>query len=324
MPDYDVVTCGEPMVLFSADTAGPLRHVSSFRKHAAGAEFNFSVGLARLGLRPGYITRVGDDEFGHYILACMRMEGLDTSLVRVDPERPTGVYFKECRGLGDPRVYYYRRGSAASALSQEDVDPACVEGARLVHFTGITPVLSPLCRNTALYLVGLASSRRVPLSFDPNVRLRLIDRNRVREVMMPFVAAAELLLLNEAELELLFGTRDPVTASREVFGMGPQMLVVKRGARGAVAVSARTGEAVEGEAYCPSRFVDPVGAGDGFDAGFVFGYLSGWALEDCLRLANFVGACATTVMGDYEGYPFLWELEAIGLWPRGRVGLTGS
>ncbi len=313
MAAYDVVTCGEPMVLFSAGTAGPLRYVGVFRKYAAGAELNFSIGLARLGLRPGYITRVGDDEFGHYILACMRVENLDTSLVKVDPERPTGVYFKEYRGLGDPQVYYYRRGSAASALSRADIDPTCLEGARLVHLTGITPVLSPSCWEAAWYLVELAGQKGVPVSFDPNVRLKLVPRDRVRDDLLPFVTRSKLLLLNEFELEVLFGTRDLSAVADQIFDMGPEIVVLKMGVRGAVGMMVNDRRLVEVEAFRPARFLDPVGAGDGFDAGFVFGYLNGWPLEACLRLGNYVGASATAVLGDYEGYPYYADLERAGL-----------
>jgi len=306
---YDVVTCGEAMVLFSPDTQGPLRHVSLFRKYAAGAEFNFSVALARLGLRPAFLTRLGDDEFGHYILSCMRAEGLDTSLVRLDPTRFTAVYFKEYRPLGDPCVYYYRRGSAASALGPEDLDPSWLEGARLVHLTGITPALSKSCHLLCLRMLEVARELGVPVSFDPNVRLKLVPREEVPRLMEPFMRQCRLLLLNEAELDLIFGTRDPCTAAPQAFEWGVEVLAVKRGARGAVALT-RQGELVSREAFRPARPVDPVGAGDGFDAGFVYGYLMGWPLERCLSLANLVGASATAVPGDYEGYPFRHEIDA--------------
>lgn len=309
MATYDVVTCGEAMVLFSPDTQGPLRHVSSFRKYVAGAELNFSVALARLGLRPAFVTRLGDDEFAQCILSCMRAEGLDTSLVRLDPTRFTAIYFKEYRLLGDPCVHYYRRGSAASALGPEDLDPSWLKGARLVHLTGITPVLSKSCHLLCLRILDVARELGVPVSFDPNVRLKLVSREEVHDLMAPFMQQCRLLLLNEVELDLIFGTRDPCVAAPRAFEWGVDVVAVKRGARGAVALT-RRGELVSREGFRPARLVDPVGAGDGFDAGFVYGYLMGWPLERCLNLANLVGASATAVPGDYEGYPFRHEIDA--------------
>ncbi|MHB1404167.1 MAG: sugar kinase [Desulfitobacteriaceae bacterium] len=304
MKNYDVVTCGEPMVLFSPDSGGPLRHVPLFRKFAAGAELNFSVALARLGLRPGFITKVGQDEFGQYIQACMQAEGLDTSMVKTDAAHPTGVYFKEYSGLADPKVYYYRHGSAASNLSPIDIDPECLEGARLLHITGITPSLSDSCRQTYLQLLDMATARQIPVCFDPNIRLKLISAEDVKEFMKPFIARAHILILNQSELNYLFNTQKLTEALSRIFGFGVELVILKQGANGAVAMRKGKSEAVSCPPFRPTRVVDQVGAGDGFDAGFIYGYLQGWPLEKSLRLANLVGALATTVVGDYEGYPF--------------------
>lgn len=310
---YDVLTFGEAMVLLSPVTPGPLRHVASFTKHVAGAELNFSVALSRLGLRVGYVTRVGEDEFGRCIVASMRAEGLDTALVKTDPSRRTGVYFKEYRGLGDPQVYYYREGSAASALGPDDISPELVAGARLVHVTGISPLLSESCRAVTDLLLDDARAAGVAVSFDPNVRLKLIDRARVAETMMTFARRSTVLLLTETELDMLFGTRNLVAAGNELKNAGPALMVVKRGADGATGMDLASGRTAGVDAFHPARYVDPVGAGDGFDGGFMFGYLQGWPLEDCLRLGNYIGALATTVPGDYEGYPLRGEIEAAGM-----------
>lgn len=314
MKPFDVVTCGEPMVLFSPSSTGPLRYVTQFNKYAAGAELNFSVGLARLGLQSGLITKVGEDEFGQYILACMRAEGLETALVKEDPAHPTGVYFKEYSGLGDPKVYYYRRGSAAGTLSPEDIDPGCLDGVQLVHLSGITPALSQSCRETCLTLLSLAEKAGIKVSFDPNIRLgRLHDAETVRAFMDPFIAKAHVLILNRPECELLFGSGELAQVMEEVFALGAEVVVLKQGAGGSAAAERCVGVIYSAESFKAARYVDPVGAGDGFDAGFVYGYLQGWPIQKCLRLANFVGASATTVLGDYEGYPFLPDaLRAVG------------
>lgn len=304
------------MVLLSPDSTGPLRHVPLFRKYVAGAELNFSIALARLGLRPGLISKVGQDEFGEYIKAAMQAEGLDISLVKTDEDHPTGIYFKEYSGLADPKVYYYRKGSAASTLSPADIDPGCLEGVRLLHLTGITPALSDSCRQAYLRLLELAAEHQVPVSFDPNIRLKLIAAEKVREFMAPFISQASLLILNESELNYLYGTKELAEALPEIWAAGVELVVHKRGAKGAVAAHKKEKELVSCPPFQPVRYVDPVGAGDGFDAGFVFGYLQGWSLRKSLYLANLVGALATTVVGDYEGYPF-WSdalpvLEAVG------------
>lgn len=303
MERFDVITCGEVMVLFSPMDVGPLRYVSQFCKYAAGAELNLSVALARLGLRAGFISKVGCDEFGQYILARMRFENLDTRFVKEDPAHPTGVYFKELSGSGESRVYYYRKGSAASTLRPEDVDPSWLDGAKLLHLTGITPALSESCKDTCLELIAASKSRNVKISFDPNIRPAL-HKGNVVSFMEPFIRACDILLMNEHECGLLFGSPDPAVVATSVFGMGPEIMVVKQGDKGAVAATRSGKSLIYGEPFKPARYVDPVGAGDGFDAGFLFGYLNGWPMEYCLKLGNFIGARATTVLGDHEGYPF--------------------
>ena len=86
-----VVTIGETMVALVAEDAGPLRYASRFQRRAAGAESNVAIGLARLGVGTGWVSRVGDDELGRYVCAAVRGEGVDVSHVELDPDRPTGI-----------------------------------------------------------------------------------------------------------------------------------------------------------------------------------------------------------------------------------------
>src|SRR5438093_4629641 len=155
----DVVTCAETMVLFAAAEQGPLRFASTYTRHAAGTESNFPIGLARLGHQVGWFSRVGDDEFGQYIVNTVRGEGVDTSRVIVDAEAPTGVLFKEKRELGARKIVYYRRGSAASRLTTGDLDADYIGSAKYLHLTGITPALSDSARETVFAAAQMARER---------------------------------------------------------------------------------------------------------------------------------------------------------------------
>src|SRR5579859_2416678 len=122
-----VVALGETMVLFLAEQAGMLREATSFHRYVAGAESNVAVGLCRLGSSAGFISRVGDDEFGQMILFRLRGEGVDVSHVILDPRAPTGLLFREKREIGPVDVVYYRRGSAASHMSPADLDAGYIQ-----------------------------------------------------------------------------------------------------------------------------------------------------------------------------------------------------
>ena len=140
----DVVCMGEVMVQFNAVTRGPLRHVALFEKHAAGAEGNVAIGVSRLGISSGIITRVGDDEFGQFLLSTLRAEKVDTTHVKIDRDSPTAAFFVQ-RGYpipGKSEAFYYRRNSAGSRLGPKDVDSQYIASAKVFHVTGITPALS--------------------------------------------------------------------------------------------------------------------------------------------------------------------------------------
>jgi 2-dehydro-3-deoxygluconokinase len=305
----DVVCLGEMMVMLVATEAGPLRSIDTFRKHVAGSEANVAIGLARLGHRPGWISRLGQDEFGAYIRNFLRGEGVDVSQVSFDSDHPTGIAFKERRELGSLRVIYYRRGSAASFLSPADLDPAYFVGARFFHFSGINPALSAVMLDTVRAAIELAHRAGARVSFDPNVRLRLWDADTCRRTLRELLPSCDLVFPGADEAELLTGESDPERAARAIRDLGPRLVLVKLGAAGSLALSD------DGVARAPAlrleRVVDPVGAGDGFAAGFLSGQLRGWGLVESLRLGNLVGAAAMSVSGDVEGLPTWEEVAAL-------------
>ena len=300
----DFVSLGEMMVMLAATEAGPLRHVSTFQRFVGGSEANVAIGLARLGHRVGWISRLGDDEFGHHIYNFLRGEGVDVSRVIFDREAPTGIAFKELRELGARKVLYYRRGSAASRLSPSDLDRAYLTNARYLHLSGITPALSESCRETVAEAIRLGREAGQTVTFDVNIRLRLWDAATARKTILGLLANCDVVLPGQDEAELLVGEADPLKAAEQLLQCGPRLVVMKLGAEGAMAVSA------EGHVHAPgvklSRIVDPVGAGDGFAAGFFSGQLRGLSMAESLRLGNVVAAFAMAVRGDVEGLP-TWE-----------------
>lgn len=305
----EVVTFGEMMVMLVAEDPGPLRSAATFRKHVGGSEANVAIGLARLGHRSAWISRLGNDEFGVYIRNFLRGEGVDVSRVILDPEHPTGIAFKERRELGARRVIYYRRGSAASHLQSSDLHPAFFAGARFFHTSGINPALSDSCHETMREAIDLAHQAGATVTFDPNVRLRLWDAATCRKTLREIIPSCDIVLPGLDEAELLTGETDPITAARGILALGPRLVIVKVGAEGSIAVSADG--IIRAPALRLERIVDPVGAGDGFAAGFLSGQLRGLGLAESLRLGNLVGAAAMTVSGDVEGLPTWEEVTAL-------------
>src|SRR5438874_6832185 len=262
----DVLTLGETMVLLLAEQSGPLREATTFRRHVAGAESNVAIGLSRLGHASGWISRIGDDEFGSAVLFRVRGEGVDTAHVRIDAEASTGLVIRERREVGPIEQMYYRRGSAASRLSPDDLDPRYLSTARFLHLTGITPALSDSCKNTVFAAAEIARDAGVTVVLDPNYRSKLWHRDEARSVLLDLARRCDLLMPGLEESQLLTGESDPEVAARRLLRLGPRMVVVKLGPGGAVGVTPE--QVVHAPAAKLERVVDPVGAGDAFAAGF--------------------------------------------------------
>lgn len=312
----DVVTFGETMALFAPRETGPLRYVADYRLKMGGTESNVAVALARLGIEVGWFSRVGDDELGRFIVHNVRGEGVDTSRVIVDSAAPTGLYLKEISAVGDTTVYYYRRGSAASRLGPSDLDTEYLAGARWVHVTGITPALSATCRDAVEQAIEIGRSAGLEVSLDPNMRLKLWTVEQARETMFPLIRRSTILLGGMEELSLLLQVDSPDAAADWALEQGLGIAVIKLGAEGALVATPSERRIIP--PFTVPRVVDTVGAGDGFDAGFIAGRLLGRDPWQAAELGNVVGAHALMVEGDYEGYPTMAEAEAF-MAGRGRV-----
>ncbi len=301
----DVVTLGETMVLLWPTGAARLEDAATYERSLGGAESNLAIALARLGLRPRWISRLGDDPFGRYTRATLEREGVVVD-APVDTDAPTAVFFKERIAHGPRRVYYYRRGSAASHIEPSDLSAAQFAGARLLHLTGITPALSTGCAATVDRAITLARAAGARVCVDPNVRPQLWPEPKVGiTALHALMARADLVLLGDEDAAYLFpGLSDPAVLDA-VRALGPHMVALNLGARGARAVL--DGEDVSVTPY-PVAVVDSVGAGDGFDAGFIAGLLRGDPLPRCLALGARIGAAAVATTGDWEGYPTSREL----------------
>jgi len=290
------------MVQFNAVSNGPLRHVNYFEKHAAGAEANFAIGMTRMGFKAGFITRVSNDEFGKYVLSLLRSEGLDTSRVTVDDEAPNGVYFiqRNYPIPGKSSVIYYRKGSAASRMSVEDVDPEYITQAKLFHLTGITPALSASCKEASIKALEVASKADLTISFDTNIRLGLWSKQEAKETLIPMLKKANIVLIEPQDAEILIGKRKPEDIANKLLSAGVETVVVKLGKEGAAAFTKN--ESARKPAF-KVPIEDVIGAGDAFAAGFISSLMRGRDLDEALEIGNAAGALVVTVRGDFENMP---------------------
>ncbi|MBB4662817.1 sugar kinase [Conexibacter arvalis] len=305
----EIVTFGEAMGLFLADAGTPLAHARRFTRTLAGAELNTAVALARLGHAVAFAGRVGDDPFGDDVRATLRAEGVDAGALRVDPSAPTGLLTRDQHGERRLRVVYHRAGAAGSRLTAGDLAALPIEQARALHVTGITPALGPTARAATLAAVERARAAGVPVSFDPNFRARLWSAEEAAKVLRPLALAADLVLAGEEEACWLSGCDDAAAAATWFLRRGARAVAVKRGARGAWVADGERALAIAARPVALP--VDPVGAGDAFDAGFLSAWLREQPLERCGAVAAAVGAACVQSAGDLAGLPTGAELAAL-------------
>lgn len=309
----DVVTLGEAMLMLVADKPGPLESVQGFHKRPAGAETNVATGLARLGLKVGWASRLGDDSMARYLLACLGAEGIDCSHVTCDATQRTGFQFKGRVDDGsDPVVEYHRKGSAASQMGPADLDASWLRSSRHLHVTGVFPALSTNTLAATREAMRIMRAAGRTISFDPNLRPSLWSSpETMRDTLNALAFDCDWILPGIEEARLLTGRKTPEDMAAFYLDHGVRVVVIKLGPQGAYY---RTPEA-EGHApaFAVERVVDTVGAGDGFAVGVVSALLEGRPLSAAVRRGAWIGARAIQVLGDSEGLPTAAQLQAAGL-----------
>ena len=307
----DVLSMGETMALLVAQEPGPLAEVQSFTKRIAGADTNVAIGLARLGFKVGWVSRLGADSFGSYVRKTVEAEGVDTSQVEIDLQRSTGFMLKSRSVDGsDPSIEYYRRGSAASQLSVGHLTTDYALRARHVHTTGITPALSPAARELVAHAMQILRAAGRSVSFDPNLRPSLWpDAATMRDTLNDLARHADWVLPGIDEGKLLTGQNTPADIAAWYLDRGAKAVVIKQGAQGAYFRTA-AGEQGHVPGVPVPVVVDTVGAGDAFAVGIISAQLEGLSWQRALRRANWIASRALQVVGDMEGLPTRAELIA--------------
>jgi 2-dehydro-3-deoxygluconokinase len=302
---YDFVTLGETMIRLAPPNFERFAQATSFDIQIGGAESNMAIGMRYLGFKTAWLSRLPKNPLGDRVIAELQRHGVDTRGVWQTPNDRMGTYFIELSVPPRPnRVIYDRAGSAASKMSVADLDLELIGAARWVHLTGITPALSESCRETVAAAIELAKRNGSTVSFDINYRALLWPPQRAAEVLEPMLKQCDMVFCAHRDAINLFAA-DP-DSWRAARGMherlGCKTFVLTLGEDGAIAVQ-RNAQGAHDEMHQPqnfkvSQFVDRIGAGDAFDAGFIAAQMWGYSLKDSLNYGNALSALKITVPGD--------------------------
>ena len=297
----EIITIGETMAAFVPKGTGYLHYIKDYELRIAGAESNLAIGACKLGHSASWISSLGDDELGYFVNNSIRAEGVETRYVQFHKKRPTGVMLKQILPGKETSVFYYREHSAASRMHKDMLKPEMFTGGKVLHLTGITPVLSDTCEELALQAAAMGKKEGLLLSFDPNIRRKLWKEKNYTKTLQKIVEYTNILMLGLDEAKTLYGTDEKEKIIEAFFQKeDAQYIAIKDGSRGAYVADRDGGYAIP---PYPCTLVDPIGAGDAFNAGFLCGLLEGASVREAGEIAAIAGALATESYGDIEGYP---------------------
>jgi 2-dehydro-3-deoxygluconokinase len=304
---FDIVAFGETMVRLTPPDFQRLEQARSFDVGASGAELNTATGLARLGMSTAWVSRLVDNPLGRMIAARAREQGVDTSHILWTKEGRVGLYYYEMGASTRPsQVFYDRANSAISQLKAGEVDWANIlKGARAFHISGITPALSASCAEASVEAIAAAKAAGCVVSLDINYRARLWSQDAARACITSLLKNVTILFTTQDEAGQVLGLEGSAEEiAREIAGRW-QVPVVALTLREAPSVLRNVWSSLalaEGKVYTGRKIalelIDRMGSGDSYDAGFLYGYLTG-DIQKAVAYGDALAAIKHSVPGDY-------------------------
>jgi 5-dehydro-2-deoxygluconokinase len=321
----DVITIGRSSVdLYGTQVGGRLEDMGSFQKYIGGSPTNIACGAARLGLKSAVITGVGDEHMGRFITEELARNGVDTRGVKVDPARLTALVIL---GIRDDKTFpliFYRENCADMGLTPADIDEGLIADARALVVTG-THLSHASTEAAVVRALELARKHGLKTALDidyrPNLwgvaghgdgESRYVESAAVTARLQAHLHRFDLIVGTEEEFHIAGGSTDTMACLRAVRALTPATLVCKRGPMGAAAFAGAIPDSLDdGEAGpgFPIEVFNVLGAGDGFFAGLLKGWLDGADWPRALTYANACGAFAVSRHGCTPAYPSWEELQ---------------
>ncbi|MEM1514492.1 MAG: carbohydrate kinase family protein [Candidatus Bathyarchaeia archaeon] len=271
--------------------------ILDFRESPGGSAANTAVGLARLGVRVGYIGKVADDREGRLLIKSFIDEGVDVSGIIISKMGKSGAVIGFVDQTGN-RALYLDPG-VNNTLEFNEINVDYVRGVRILHLTSFAGS-SPFEAQRRLLEV---LPKGVKVTFDPGI----IHARRGLDALKPIIRRSYVFLPNEEELRLLTGEENYERGVKVILREGVKIIAVKLGERGCYVTDGSESHLIE---PFKTEVVDTTGAGDAFCAGFIYGLLRGKSLRDCGILGNFVASRCLTKMGARDGFPRLTDLPS--------------
>ena len=303
----DIISIGESLIELSSDKS--LTYSDTIDKYYGGDTLATAVAALRLGSKVGYISRVGMDHFKDFLLDSWQSEGLDISQVKL-VDGFNGLYFIARPEGGEKEFAYYRKKTAATNLSIDDISSDYIKSASIVYATGVTQSLSLSAKEAVKKAFTLAKEHKNLVAYDPNYSPKLWSKDEAKEAFYEIEENIDILFLNlKNDAQKLLEIMSIDKLIKYFWDKGISTIVVKSSADCGY-YTGYQGEILFTE-FWADRIVDTTSAGDAFNGGFLHAIASGLTPFEAVHIAAIVAGLQSQKIGAIKSIPFRKEVYSV-------------
>lgn len=295
----DIITLGEGLIELSSDVS--LSLANTLDKYYGGDTLTTAVAARRLGSKVGYITRVGCDYFKEFLLDSWQAEGLDISQVRLSSDC-NGLYLLARPIDGEKEFSYYRKKTAASKISIDDISEKYLESAKIFYTSGIAQTLSLSAQEAIKKAYTLAKKNGLTTAYDPNYSPLITTIEDAKEAFDEVINDVDVLFLSDKnDADKLFEIKSAEKIIKNLWDMGVNTVVIKSGQDNGY-YTGYAGDIVFNPYYAKDT-VDTTCSGDAFNGGFLHAIASGYSPFEATKLASIVSGLQSQKIGAIKSIP---------------------
>ncbi len=299
-PKVDIAIIGECLIELSAN--GTLADTSTLNKFFGGDTVTTSVAIARLGGNVTYLTKVGNDGFTEFILSSLKKENIDTSLIKTNDEQ-NGMYIVS-HTLENKEILYYKRKTAATKLSIEDISEDTIKRLKLVYSTGVVQSLSASSRELVRETFRIAKQNDVMTAYDPNYTSCFMNSTDTKEYFEEIIDLTDIIFLSlKNDAVKLYEIESIDKVMHYLWDRGVKIVIIKSHIDNGYYTGYK-GDISFTEFYNTQKAIDTTASGDVFNGGFLYALTHGYTPADASKFAAVVSGLQTQNYGAIQAIPY--------------------
>lgn len=297
----DIAVIGECLIELSSN--GTLAESSTLNKFFGGDTVTTAVTIARLGGNITYLTKVGNDGFSEFIISSLKKENIDTSLIKTNDEQ-NGMYIVS-QTQNSKELLYYKRKTAATKLSVEDITEDCIKKLKLIYSTGVVQSLSAGSRELVRESFRIARENEILTAYDPNYTSCFMSSSDTREYLEEIVEFTDIIFLSlKGDAVRLYDMDSVDKIMKHFWDKGVKIVVIKSHIDNGYYTGYR-GDVTFTEFYNTSKAIDTTASGDVFNGGFLYAITNGYTPGEATKFAAVVSGLQTQNYGAIQSIPYL-------------------